>query len=77
MLKEVLKQARECKRHLEGIVDFALAYSDKDLSVLFEKLATALKVSEGACYSVQLFSLKNVPLPLLPHLPSFTTSKIS
>ncbi|KAM5572478.1 lysine-specific demethylase JMJ17 [Rosa sericea] len=46
MLKEVLKQARVCKTHLEGIVDFALAYSDKDLSVLFEKLATALKAIE-------------------------------
>lgn len=66
VLKEILKQALVCKTRLEEIVDFALAYSDKDLSVIFEKLATALKVSEGAsCYSVELFSLKRAPL-LLP-----------
>lgn len=68
VLKEILKQALVCKTRLEEIVDFALAYSGKDVSVIFEKLATALKVSEGAsCYSVELFSLKNAPLPLIPH----------
>lgn len=67
VLKEILKQALLCKTRLEKIVDFALAYLGKDLSVIFEKLATALKVSEGASYSVELFSLKNAPLPLLPH----------
>lgn len=59
VLKEILKQALVCKTRLEKIVDFALAYLGKDLSVIFEILATALKVSEGAsCYSVELFSLK-------------------
>lgn len=77
VLKEILKQALVCKTRLEEIVDFALAYSGKDLSVIFEKLATALKVSEGAsCYSVELFSLKNAPLPSASPLllPSFTYS---
>ncbi|XP_050375974.1 lysine-specific demethylase JMJ17 [Argentina anserina] len=46
ILKDILKQARVCKAHLEAIVDFALAYVDKDLSVIFEKLATALKAIE-------------------------------
>lgn len=45
VLKEVLKQALACKSRLTELVDFALAYSDKDLSVLVEKLTTALKVS--------------------------------
>ncbi|KAM2673879.1 hypothetical protein EV2_015129 [Malus domestica] len=46
VLKEVLKQALACKSRLTELVDFALAYSDKDLSVLVEKLTTALKARE-------------------------------
>lgn len=45
VLKEVMKKALACKSRLKEIVDFALAYSDKDLSVIFGKLSTALKVS--------------------------------
>lgn len=45
VLKEVLMQALACKSRLTKLVDFALAYSDKDLSLLVEKLTTALKVS--------------------------------
>ncbi|KAL6182188.1 hypothetical protein ACLB2K_043611 [Fragaria x ananassa] len=46
ILKEVLKKARVCKTRLEALVDFSLAYLDKDLSVIFAKLATALKAVE-------------------------------
>lgn len=45
VLKKNLKQALACKSRLTEIVDFTLAYSDKDLSVISEKLTTALKVS--------------------------------
>lgn len=45
VLKINLKQALACKSRLTEIVDFTLAYSDKDLSVISEKLTTALKVS--------------------------------
>ena len=73
ILKEVLKKARVCKTRLEALVDFALAYLDKDLSVIFAKLATALKVSEGVWYSLEQISIKNVPLPLPPHFIFFAT----
>ncbi|CAL9030117.1 unnamed protein product [Prunus brigantina] len=46
VLKEVMKKALACKSRLKEIVDFALAYSDKDLSVIFGKLSTALKARE-------------------------------
>lgn len=72
ILKEVLKKARVCKTRLEALVDFALAYLDKDLSVIFAKLATALKVSEGVWYSLERwFSIKTLPLP--PYFIFFTT----
>ncbi|KAM2035173.1 hypothetical protein EV2_039190 [Malus domestica] len=46
VLKNFLKQALACKSRLTEIVDFTLAYSDKDLSVISEKLTTALKARE-------------------------------
>ena len=73
ILKDVLKQARICKTRLEAIVDFALNYLDKDLSAIFEKLAIALKVSEGVCCSLELFSIRNLHRPPLRYMPCFTT----
>ena len=44
LLQQIVEQARECKKCLREILDFALSYLDKDLTVVCEKLTIALKV---------------------------------
>ncbi|KAJ6326770.1 hypothetical protein OIU78_013786 [Salix suchowensis] len=51
LLQQIVEQAHECKKCLREILDFALSYLDKDLTVVCEKLTIALKATEvaGVC----------------------------
>eukprot|EP00258_Populus_trichocarpa_P036652 XP_024452671.1 lysine-specific demethylase 5B isoform X1 [Populus trichocarpa] len=51
LLQQIVDQAHECKKCLREILDFALSYLDKDLTVVCEKLTIALKATEvaGVC----------------------------
>ena len=53
-----MDQAQACRTFLTEIVNFALAYFDKDLGVVSEKLTTALKVLAKAgiiyCWYIML-----------------------
>lgn len=44
VLKQLVDQALAWRTCLSEIVDFALAYFDKDLTVISKKLTTAIKV---------------------------------
>ncbi|XP_030946999.1 uncharacterized protein LOC115971303 [Quercus lobata] len=48
VLEQLVDQAQACRTFLTEIVNFALAYFDKDLGVVSEKLTTALKAIEVA-----------------------------
>ena len=48
VLEQLADQAQACRTFLTEIVNFALAYFDKDLGVVSEKLTTALKAIEVA-----------------------------
>lgn len=43
-LKQLVDQALACRSCLTELVDFSLAYCDKDLSIVSEKLTIAMKV---------------------------------
>lgn len=46
VLKQLVDQALACRTCLTEILDFALAYFDKDLGIVSEKLTIAIKVLE-------------------------------
>jgi len=62
LLQQIVEQAHECKKCLREILDFALSYLDKDLTVVCEKLTIALKVLNpfvlSVCYDLHLLSNK-------------------
>jgi hypothetical protein len=48
-LKQLVDQALACRTCLTEILDFALAYFDKDLGIVSEKLTIAIKVLVETC----------------------------
>ncbi|KAF3954187.1 hypothetical protein CMV_020438 [Castanea mollissima] len=48
VLEQLVEQAMACRTFLTKIVNFSLAYFDKDLGVVSEKLTTAAKAIEVA-----------------------------
>ncbi|KAF3954190.1 hypothetical protein CMV_020441 [Castanea mollissima] len=48
ILEQLVDQAMACRTFLTKIVNFSLAYLDKDLNVVSEKLITAVEAIEVA-----------------------------
>ncbi|KAK3034555.1 hypothetical protein RJ639_033801 [Escallonia herrerae] len=48
ILRQILEKALACKAYLAKVVNFALAYSDNDLSIVAGRLSTAYKAVEVA-----------------------------